>query len=798
MLNRVGVLIILGLLSGIPDAVAQERATLSGFVRDATSGETLIGVNIYAPLQQRGTVTNEYGFYSLTLPADTAIVRFSYLGYQAQVVALHLAADQAFDVGLEPATVGLDGVEVVAERDEGEVRSTQMSATTLPIEAVEKLPAFLGEVDVIKALQLLPGVQSGAEGSTGMYVRGGGPDQNLILLDGAPIYNASHVFGLLSVFNAAALQHVRLVKGGFPAQYGGRLSSVVDISMKEGNLKRYQADGSVGLVFSSLTLQGPLVKEKASFIVSARRTYIDVLARPFLKRRLPDGQRLVSYFYDANAKLNYAPSRRDRLFLSIYLGQDAYGSTFETVETDADSAYRERNTNDAGWGNRTATLRWNHLFSNTLFANTTLFASRYGFDIGARLEQTTDGTTPTTQTEAVAYRSGIADLGARIDFDYRPSPAHAIRFGASVTRHRFNPGVSRLRLSAVGDTTLAPNTRRIDGTEGYLYVEDDMEVSRRLSVNAGLHASALWVEGTAYASLQPRLSARWLLRDDWSLKASFSTMRQYLHLLTNAGLNLPTDLWLPATRRIGPQRAWQAAVGTAYESAWLGGLNVSVEGYYKDMRGLIEYAPGESFISPLDDWQDRVVRGRGWSYGGEVLLRKTSGRTTGWIGYTLSWSQRRFPTLNGGAIFPYRYDRRHDLSVVVNHQLTNRLDVGATWVYGTGQAITLAEARYADARLQGLRLLDETPDATDLTLYGGRGSYRMADYHRLDVALNIQFDKALFARRGTSTLSLGAYNAYNRKNPFYLFTERTGNGGTRYKQASLFPVLPFFAYRFQF
>ncbi|MDX1547976.1 MAG: TonB-dependent receptor, partial [Rhodothermales bacterium] len=348
------------------------RATLSGFVTDAETGERLPGAHLYALPLRAGTVTNEYGFYSLTLPADSVVVRVSYLGYRTRILALRLRTDRELDVELEPAAVGLGEVEVAAERAEESVTSTQMSVAALPIEEVKALPAFLGEVDVIKALQLLPGVQSGTEGSTGLYVRGGGPDQNLILLDGAPVYNASHVFGFLSVFNADALQSVRLVKGGFPARYGGRLSSVVDLGMKEGNLKAYQADGTLGVVFSSLTAQGPIRKDRAAFIVSARRTYIDVLARPFLNRRLADGQRLTSYFYDASAKLNAALTRRDRLYLSLYLGRDVYGSTVETVDRTRTPARRDRITGGADWGNVTATLRWNHLFSNTLFANTTL------------------------------------------------------------------------------------------------------------------------------------------------------------------------------------------------------------------------------------------------------------------------------------------------------------------------------------------------------------------------------------------------------------------------------------------
>lgn len=798
-MRRVCLLAILSVLSIQATYGQPQRFTLSGFITDAENGEALPGATLYVPFLQTGTAANAYGFYSLTLPTDAITLRVSYLGYRPQVFALDLRSDLDLDVALSRASVGLDEVEVVADREESEVASTQMSAVTLPLEAVEKLPAFLGEVDVIKAIQLLPGVQSGTEGSTGLYVRGGGPDQNLILLDGAPVYNASHVFGFLSVFHADALRNVRLIKGGFPARYGGRLSSVVDLSMKEGNLKSYEADGTVGLVFSALTVQGPIVRDKASFIVSARRTYIDVLARPFLNRHLADGQELVSYFYDANAKLNYAPTRRDRLYLSLYLGRDVYGSTYENVDRTRKPAFRERHTGGADWGNVTATLRWNHLFSKTLFANTTLLYSRYTFDVLTRLQQIEASSPPVSQSEAITYTSGIADVGARIDFDYRPTPAHTLRFGGSLTRHGFNPGVStlRLRLADTGslDTTLTPNTYRFVGTEAFLYAEDDVTLSEKLKANLGLHASAMHVKGTTYASLQPRLAVRYLLHPAWSLKASFGTMRQYLHLLTNTGLNLPTDLWLAATDRVAPQRAWQAALGTAYT---FGTYTASLEGYYKAMRGLIAYKPGASYLSPNEDWQDKVESGQGRAYGVELFLHKKSGRTTGWLGYTLSWSTRRFDALNDGAAFPYRYDRRHDVAFVLTHRFSDRLDLSMTWVYGTGQAVTLASARYLDGRLLDVRYFDGTLALPELRAYGPRGGYRMAAYHRFDLALNWHFEKVFFLEAGESTLSVGAYNLYSRKNPFYLFTARGPNGERLYKQASLFPVLPFVSYRFHF
>ena len=773
-------------------------AILSGTVTDSETGERLSGANVYVPALQKGATTNNAGVYRLSLPADSVTLRVSHLGYETRILRLHLTNDRTQDIALVPSPFELEELEIVGEEN-NLVESTQMSATTLPIAEIERLPAFLGEVDVLKTIQLLPGVQSGTEGSTGLYVRGGGPSQNLILLDGAPIYDPSHIFGFMSVFNPDMVKDVRLIKGGFPARYGGRLSSVVDVTMEDGSHQQYETEGSLGLVFSSITAEGPILEDKASFIVSARRTYIDVLARPFLNQSLSQGQSLTSYFYDANAKLTYSPSPRDKLSLSTYLGRDVYGSSVENVDRAQTPTFRQRTTSETDWGNLVATLRWNHVFSGALSAETTLLHTQYDFNVLTRLKQIEETDPPTTQSQEAVYRSGISDLGAQVDFDYQPSSEHHVRFGGKVTRHAFNPGVSTLQVQAsdagVLDTTLTPNSFGFTGTEGYLYAEDDVEVTDRLKANLGVHASAMRVEGRTYSSVQPRLSARYLLRPNWSVKGSFGTMKQYLHLLTNTGINLPTDLWLAATDEVGPQRAWQVALGSTYS---FGNYVLSLEGYYKDMRGLLEYEPGANYLAPNENWETKVKAGRGWSYGAELFFRKKEGRTTGWIGYTLSWTRRTFDALNGGNAFPYRYDRRHDLSVVLSHRLSETLDVGATWVYGTGQAVTLSSGRFFDGRLLDPGVVAGGQSLPQLRTYSSRGGYRMPPYHRLDLALNWHFEEAFFFDAGTSTLSIGGYNVYNRKNPFYLFTTRGQDGARQFKQASLFPVLPYISYRFQF
>ena len=782
-------------------------ATVYGTVRDADSERPLIGANVYATDLVQGSVTDQSGTYRLRLPAGRHTIRFSYLGYRTRQIDVEISESEIrgqtrspilYDVALRQETFGLHEVEVVGRAD-GSMLDEQLGTVRLPIEEIERLPAFMGEVDVIKSIQLLPGVQSGTEGTTGLYVRGGGPDQNLVLLDGATVYNPSHVFGFLSVFSTRALDDVRLIKGGFPARYGGRLSSVVELETKVGDLHEYAVDGTVGVVFSGLTIEGPLIEERASFVVSARRTYIDVLARPFLNRQLAEGEDFASYFYDTNATLAYLFSDRDRFTLSVYLGNDVYASTFENVDMTIEPVYTERNTSGAGWGNATSSLSWRHLHSTGWLSTAMLTFSRYRFDVRTRFEQHEASSPPWTATEAISFRSGITDWSASIATEARLHARHTARTGANITHHAFNPGVSSLSVWTTEedgiDSTLTPEAFPFSGVEGYAYLEDDVTFSPRWSARIGAHASLMRVLGVTYTSLQPRLSTRYDLRHDLSIESSFGTMRQYLHLLTNTGLNLPTDLWVAATDRIRPQDAWQGTLGVVYR---VGGFEASLEGYIKKMAHLIEYLPGSGYAVPGQDWQEKVTSGDGTAYGAEVFLRKGRGRITGWIGYTLSWSKRRFDALNAGRPFPYRYDRRHDVSVVLSHKVSDRVDLGATWVYGTGQAVTLATARYADGRLLDPRTLLGDASWAILREFGPRGGYRMAPYHRLDLVLNWNFDSVVFTDAGKSTLSLGAYNVYNRRNPFYLFEGRRTDGSRVYKQASLFPVLPFVSYRFRF
>ena len=771
-------LLSLFLLLTSTQSIAQ-KYTISGYVEDAATGERMVGVNIVAKELSLGTTTNTFGFYSITLPASSFTLEMSFIGYQKSSQVVNLVESVKINIALASQTEEL--TEIILVGEESIVKRTQSSVIEVPVEQIKSMPALLGEVDVLKAIQLLPGVQSGSEGTSGFYVRGGGPDQSLILLDGVPVYNASHLFGFFSVFNADAIKNVRLTKGGFPARFGGRLSSVLEIDMKDGNIKDFSGEATVGLIASKLTLQGPLVKDKSSFIISARRTYIDALAQPIIMAT-GDGERGGYYFYDLNAKVNYTISDKDRLYLSTYTGDDRFYASYKP--SDGGDKFKF----GLGWGNLTSALRWNHLFNDKLFSNTTLTFSQYKFNVTASEEYSYAGFTDKYEFD---YYSGIKDWGFKMDFDYLPNPNHYIKFGISNTYHTFMPGQLDLfmeepEFEEFTDTSYV-FSQRLYSHDAFLYIEDDIKVNERFKANVGLHAALFSVKGKTYPSLQPRLSARYLINEDWSAKMSYAEMQQNVHLLTNSNAGLPTDIWVPSTEKIKPQSSKQIAAALT-RSIKDGVYELSVEGYYKTMDNLISYQEGSSFMS-FKDWQETVESGgQGESYGMELFLQKKKGKTSGWIGYTLSWANRRFDNINFGEWYSYKYDRRHDISVVLSHEFSKDFDIGMTWVYGTGNAITFPLANYTP--LQELGYYGE-----EIEYYGKRNSTRMAAYHRLDFAANFHKKK----KRGVRTTSVGLYNAYSRKNPFFVYLGHDWNTGQKTaKQISLFPIIPSITYNFKF
>jgi len=768
-----------------------QRYTISGYISDKKSGEKLVGANIFEKHKLQGTASNKYGFFSITLPADTYTMVFSYLGYTTELRSINLKSNLELNIQMNP---GIDLEEVVITEQAQRIEEmTQMSTVNIPISQIKSIPAMFGEVDVLKALQLLPGVQSGMEGSSGLYVRGGGPDQNLILLDGTPVYNASHLFGFFSVFNADAIKDVELIKGGFPARYGGRLSSVIDITMKEGNLHKFKAQGSIGLIASKITIEAPIFKDKTSFIISARRTYIDVIAQPIIRLATNQTERVSAgyYFYDMNAKINHKIGKKDHLYLSVYNGYDKFYLKTKPRSYLYDGVlFTEESSANLGWGNTTTALRWNHQFSPKLFSNTSVTYSLYKFNVGNEESYfSKKGTIVQKEYYSIKYYSGINDIAAKIDFDFVPSPNHYIRFGVNWIYHTFKPGVSAFKviITNITDIDSTVGAKDVYAQEGAIYIEDDIKLSANLKINVGAHLSAFYVDNKYYWRPQPRFALRYLFAENWSFKASYVQMQQYIHLLTNTNIGLPTDLWVPATGKIKPQNSQQFASGIATTIKDM--FSLSIEGYYKTMNNLIEYSDGATWLNTSADWQDKVESGRGWAYGAEVFFEKKKGNTTGWIGYTLSWSMRQFDNINFGEPYPYKYDRRNDLSIVFAHKFNKNFDIGLTWVYGTGNALTLPIMR-AIAHTENF-----FPGYYDeIEYFDKKNDFRMAAYHRLDFSFNWNF-KTPWA---DATLNLSVYNFYNRRNPFYYYFGYDDYGQRVLYRVSLFPVIPTLSLNFTF
>lgn len=752
-----------------------QKATLNGYITDQKTGERLFGASIFIQQKNLGTTSNNFGFYSITIPQDSIEIIFSFSGYSTQMLKLYLRADTTLNIGLQQSQE-LSEVVVKATRKAAIQDRTQMSTIDLPISTIKALPAFLGEADVMKAIQLLPGIQAGSEGSSGIYVRGGGPDQNLILLDGVPVYNVSHLFGFFSVFNADALQSVEVMKGGFPARYGGRLSSVIDIRMKEGNKHEFHGEGGIGLIASRLTLEGPLGKKKnVSYMISGRRTYLDIFMRPIVKKQTDGDVDPGYFFYDLNGKINFTLGKKDHLYLSGYFGNDKFFVKEKFENGNEKNSFKS----SLKWGNITAVARWNHEFNRKLFGNLTFYFSRYNFEVSADDRSERPGE---SDRYFLKYFSGIRDWSARYDIDFLPAPNHFIKIGASATAHYYKPGALQSKVSSpsFNEDTLI-RYRFINAMEFDLYAEDDIRISPKFKTNLGVHVTGFRVNDEFFTSVQPRVSMRYLLNSDLSMKASYVQMNQYIHLLTNSGIGLPTDLWVPVTGKVPPQLAHQFALGMAYTHN--NRYEVSVEGYYKNMKNVIEYAEGASYLNATSNWEEKVEVGEGWSYGLELFVQKKTGKTSGMLGYTLSWSKRQFENLNYGKTFPYKYDRRHDIKMAIIHTVSPKFDISANWVFGTGQAITLPTEVYLDNNRREVEVFD------------GRNGFRMRSYHHLDVSMKFKKKK----KWGERAWIVSIYNAYNRQNPFFIYRDYDYvSNKPEYRQVSLFPIIPSVSYQFKF
>lgn len=774
------------------------KFTLSGYVSEKGSKEHLPGANLYIPKFKAGATTNNYGFYSITIPKDSIELIVSFTGYQKAYFKLFLNKDTLLDVSLEPETL-LKEV-VVKDKLNQESRDIQMSRMDVSVEQIKELPSLLGEKDVFKTLQLLPGVQKGSEGSSGLYIRGGGPDQNLIILDEATVYNATHLFGFFSLFNGDALKNVELTKGGFPARYGGRLSSVVNLQMREGDKESIHGNMGIGLIASRLTLEGPIKKDKISFLVSARRTYLDILTKPFMKK---SEYQVGYFFYDVNLKLNYTINYKNKVYVSSYSGNDKF-SLFRknTDENNNEETFKST----IQWGNATGTIRWNHLINEKIFSNLSLIFTDFLFDIGFKNQSFTD------QTQ-LRYFSGIRDYSIKADIDYYPGVKHRIKGGILATYHYFRPNAVVLK----GPGSNMERIIKINTYENAAYIEDNYDVSDNLGLNAGLRLTHFNVRNKSYFNPEPRISIRYNLPHDFSIKASYSNMNQYVHLLSNSGIGLPSDLWIPATNRIRPQSSNQIALGLSTDldirhSPFL----ISLETYYKSSKNIIGYKEGASFIrvgniSPGTassfSYEDIVTSGNAESYGAEFFMQKKAGKFTAWAGYTLSWTWLTFNELNSGKRFPARYDRRHDISIAGTYKLNEHIHFSFTWVYGTGNAITMPLASYQIAPAPPVYNNIPPPEIAVIHGYSPTGFYsvyydygsinnvRMPANHRLDIG--VQFIKK--RKKYERVFEASIYNVYNRQNPFFYQNEIDyRNKTSKLIQVSLFPIIPSVSWAYKF
>jgi hypothetical protein len=756
--------------------------TISGVVKASESGEVLIGASVYVKGGTLGTITNEYGFYSISIPKeiDTCFLNISFIGYETFVERIKLYENSTRNVELREI-VQMEEVVVATGSNLERINDTQMGTEEMTTKEAKKIVALFGEVDVIKLLQLKPGVQSGVEGASGIYVRGGGADQNLFLLDEATIYNPSHLLGLFSTFNADIVKNVKLYKAGFPAQFGSKLSSVIDIRTREGNRKKWQVQGGIGLTASRLSLEGPLKKDKGAFIVSARCSYVNLLTSIVneMNKDNADWSDIPDYFfYDFNVKLNYDISPKDRIFFSGYLGKDAFLFKGKQIHF------------NLSWGNTAGTLRWNRIISSTLFANTSFTFSDYKYDIKSKLGGV-----------EVAIGSGIRDLSLKTDFTWLPLPKHEVRFGGNAIYHRFSVG--QFKAKDPSGLDLEAGALFHAGEFG-LYGSDDWKITKQLSLLLGIRLSGFYNNETFYPSIEPRLAINYKVHKRVALKASYARMNQYLHLVSTSGATLPTSTWYPSSRKVKPQASdlLAASISIALGKDFF----INVEGYYKWLHNQIDFKDGAKlFVN--NKLEDEFLFGKGYSYGGEIYLEKKHGNLRGWIGYTLSWTWRKFDEINGGNPYHPQQDRRHDLSAVVTWDIPWTkpkfpLTLSASWVYGTGTSVSLPTKRYIQMDITATNLFQFIP------IYEKRGGFEMPAYHRLDLGLVLTLFP-LKRKRFQSDLTFSIYNVYDRRNAFFMYIDAVyENGGSganstqipekfQAKIVSLFPIIPSITWNFK-
>ena len=787
----------------LPFILQAQSLVVNGYVEDIQSGERLIGAQISILGQEIGTLTNSEGFFSLEIPSKfDSFLLATYWGYSPDTLRIQASNNEPLTISLNPSFT-LDSVSIVAP-------VAGIGQLSLNMDRVKNLPTLIGEVDALRVFQLLPGVAGGNEGTSALYVRGGSPDQNLILLDDIPLYYVNHVGGFLSIFDPNTIKQMRLIKGGFSAKYGGRLSSVIEVYTKEGHQKELKGNYRFGMLAGGLTLEGPIGNGKTTFLLSARRSFVDAFTRIASQMSSTEDFSAGYFFYDLNAKITHRPTPKDVLSISFYQGKDRLFTRLDDKEVESfgvQDKFRFKTKTELNWGNTLAALRWQHLFNDHTHGKLVLGFTRFQYITNLEARKLNFETNNTEAFFQRGFQSNVQDFFAKLHINnYQGN--HQLAFGGTATFHRFRPGSSSFQqiITAVDSIEQFTSNSVVPAIEGNIYLSDTWKVHPRLTLEGGIHAALYSVKEKAYPSIQPRLQIEWRPASRWVIHSSFTRMQQPLHLLTNSNSGLPTDIWVPATANVPPQISQQTVLGGMYSLDIAGSWFFSAEGFYKQLNQLIEFREGSSFFSGGTDWQNEIVKnGKGQIYGIEFLLEKRKGKLTGWLGYTLSKNMRQFAQIDEGEPFPYTYDRRHDLSLVMNYELNKKVSLSANWVFNSGRAITLSPG-LVPSLATDWQCTQGGNECTPLfyglqmgQVYVGRNNYRMPAYHRLDIGANFTKEiKGQKIRDGKRTWRIGLYNAYSRLNPYFLYIDANQQGELTLNKLSLFPILPSISYERSF
>jgi len=757
-----------------------QTPSVTGYVQDLKTGEKLIGANIFDVSSHRGTTTNQFGFFSIPVTyGKSCRLSVSYVGYEIAPLELTLVRDTLMVIRLRQNTE-LKEVRIIGETNKNREIAQAFGMVSLNSATISKLPSLTGIQDIMRSSQLLPGIQSGKEGSSQIYIRGGSSDQNLILLDDIPVYYVNHIGGFISVFDAGAINSINIYKGAFPARYGGRLSGILDIRLKEGSKSQKKQTLQLGLLSTEYKVEGPVKRDTSSYLISVRRCNVDIFTRLY-SLMYTNGKYQGGYtFYDFTGKYTRNLGPRDKLFFTAYFGRDKIFGTGSSNTTDG--IYKEKGSMSTKWGNYIASAKWTHIWSNSLFGSLTIAYSQfvYSKNLNGKTIRLADGVAENTYK--LSFGSNIQDILCNYNFEKNLNARHRLSFGIQNTFHVFKP--YNYTLQSAGNLVMdrTYSSHQIS-PESRAYFEDNYDLSEKWLISAGAQLAFIYSDTRSYWALEPRLSSKYTLNGKLNLNIGYSRMTQNLHLLSSSGLGLPTDLWIPVTAQIAPGISDQIGLGIDWQLPDKLPFHVTIEAYYKKMRNLAEFKEGSVFFQNGSDWQLSVESGgTGVSRGIEFFIEKQRGPLTGWIGYTLSKHDRTFPGLNGGKSFPFRYDRTHDLSVVVNYEINKHINLCGTWVYWTGEAVTLAYGEYSvPVDFSNGQPIDGVAHA-----YSSRNGYRLPDYHRMDIA--IQFKRSFL--KADRTISFGIYNVYNRMNPFFLFWDRNSEGDYKLYQVTIFPIMP--------